>query len=235
MTVEDNWVRLNINLVWSDIWQLRRTFFHLKDRHADELSTEEVANLHPTLDHYQSSLLIGWYQDWCLIDRERYLSIYLVLADKFLDSCLTHHLLETGIQYGHTILKHDPVRERTHRRLMRLYAAAGDQTNAVRQFERCREILAREFGMEPTQSTADLDATIRRGELSAARGPEPAAKRQKESQNPLAQMLAELGIIRQRLDQLQHDVTSVSVSLQQQLRNQSTPPRSADLSQPKGD
>jgi class 3 adenylate cyclase len=50
-------------------------------------------------------------------------------------------------------LKLDPLQEGAYRRLMRVYAAAGDRAQALRAWERCRTILADELGVDPSPET----------------------------------------------------------------------------------
>jgi predicted ATPase/DNA-binding SARP family transcriptional activator len=50
----------------------------------------------------------------------------------------------------------DPLEEAHHRRLMRLLALTGRRAEALRQFERCRQALARELAVEPAEATRAL-------------------------------------------------------------------------------
>jgi DNA-binding SARP family transcriptional activator len=49
---------------------------------------------------------------------------------------------------------------------MRLYYLVGDRTAALRQYERCAEILRRELAVEPAASTIALYQQIRQGRLT---------------------------------------------------------------------
>src|SRR4029453_12169853 len=62
----------------------------------------------------------------------------------------------------------DELAEDIHRRLMMLYAAAGDRGAALRQFERCAALLERELGVSPLSETCAVYEAIRDGELSVA-------------------------------------------------------------------
>ncbi|HEV2517320.1 MAG TPA: BTAD domain-containing putative transcriptional regulator [Devosia sp.] len=54
------------------------------------------------------------------------------------------------------LLDVDPLAEAGHRALIRLHLAAGQRALAVRQYQRCRDILARELGVEPAEETRAL-------------------------------------------------------------------------------
>ncbi len=77
--------------------------------------------------------------------------------------------LEQARQYGEAlsmarrVLELDEVSEEAHRRLMRLHYLLGDRGAALAAFERCREILEREFGAEPLPETLELAAHIESG------------------------------------------------------------------------
>ena len=60
-------------------------------------------------------------------------------------------------------LRIDPLDERGHRRLMRLFAESGDRRAVELQFEACRNLLARELGIPPDPETLDLLKEIREG------------------------------------------------------------------------
>jgi DNA-binding SARP family transcriptional activator len=59
------------------------------------------------------------------------------------------------------ILHEHEYRERHHREVMRLHASLGDHLGALRQYERCREILRRELALEPSPETQALAERIR--------------------------------------------------------------------------
>ncbi|WP_019587609.1 ATP-binding protein [Deinococcus apachensis] len=61
------------------------------------------------------------------------------------------------------LLDLNPVAEEAWRRLMRLHYLAGDRGAALAAFERCRAVLRREFGAEPSPETGDLAREVERG------------------------------------------------------------------------
>ncbi|NIN69138.1 MAG: hypothetical protein GTO63_31510, partial [Anaerolineae bacterium] len=81
----------------------------------------------------------------CLYERERLQNMYLAILDKLVSYSEVQGAYEAGLGYGSRILSYDGARERTHRRLMRLYYLAGDRTAALRQYDSCVEALRREL------------------------------------------------------------------------------------------
>lgn len=63
----------------------------------------------------------------------------------------------------------DPLRETAHRDLMSLYASDGRRAEALRQYEECREILARELNVGPSAETQALAERIAKSESPTRR------------------------------------------------------------------
>jgi DNA-binding SARP family transcriptional activator len=126
---------------------------------------------------YRGPLLEGFpaleqpFADW--LANERAILAERVGAD--LEECLA--ALSAGgeraraLSVGNKLLSIEPTREATHRALMRLYADAGDRPQALRQYERCREGLARELGLKPSLEMEKLRQSLLEEPASA----EPAA------------------------------------------------------------
>ncbi|MGH6907728.1 MAG: BTAD domain-containing putative transcriptional regulator, partial [Aestuariivirga sp.] len=71
--------------------------------------------------------------------------------------------VETGqanIDAAKRLVGLDPLREASHRALMRGFAAAGETALALQQYEACRAILKTEFGVEPAAETFLLRSEI---------------------------------------------------------------------------
>jgi predicted ATPase/DNA-binding SARP family transcriptional activator len=71
--------------------------------------------------------------------------------------------LEPAISSAEKLLVLDLADEAAHRSLMRLYAAAGRRAEALRQYERCKDVLRRELDAQPDEETEQLRAVIAAG------------------------------------------------------------------------
>src|SRR5713101_5226233 len=152
-----DWIQLNPGAdLWLDVAVLEHAFDLVKKLSGNELDTQHVQILQNVVQLYQGPLLEGWYQDWCLYERERLQGIYLTLLDKLMGFCEAHRDYETGLLFGMRILCYDRVRERTHRRLMRLHYLNGDRAAALRQFEQCAAVLKEELSANPSKGTVEL-------------------------------------------------------------------------------
>jgi DNA-binding SARP family transcriptional activator len=104
--------------------------------------------------------------------------MHLELLERLTEDCVARGALDRGLAHGRRLLRLDPAREVTHRQVMRLYAAGGDRTGALRQYRRCVQALSQEFDLDPTQETVELYRQIRTGVVAPAPAiPAPAAPR----------------------------------------------------------
>jgi DNA-binding SARP family transcriptional activator len=101
-------------------------------------------------------LLPDWYDDWLVDDREGVRQLRLHALE-----CLTGELSMSGrhaeaIQAALAAVRLEPLRETAHAALIRAHLAEGNRSEALRQFSRCRNILATELAVEPSESIRKL-------------------------------------------------------------------------------
>jgi DNA-binding SARP family transcriptional activator len=162
LTVEHDWVQLNAcNALWLDVEVFEHTYMLVHDRRGTDLDAERLGALQGAVQIYRGDLLEGWYQDWCLYERERLQNMYLVMLDKLMCFCEAKGKFELGLHYGSLVLRHDRAHERTHRQVMTFQYLSGDRTAALRQFERCAAALKEELGVKPDKLTSALYHKIR--------------------------------------------------------------------------
>jgi DNA-binding SARP family transcriptional activator len=147
--------------LWADVIVFEDVFDEVRDSTGTDRSAARVQSLEKAAALYTGDLLENWYQEWCLMERERLRDMFLRLMDRLVRCCEQRGTYDTGIQHGLRLLRIDPARERTHRQLMRLRARAGNRTGALRQYERCAEVLDQELGVRPATATRRLRDQIR--------------------------------------------------------------------------
>jgi len=97
-----------------------------------------------------ADLLPDWYDDWVVIETEEWRQLRLHALER-----LAELLVEAG-RFGDAsaaalaAVRAEPLRESGHAALVRVHLAEGNQSEALRAFERYRELLRRELGLEPT-------------------------------------------------------------------------------------
>ncbi len=125
---------------------------------------------------YRGELLEGFgaadpaFDDWLAVERARLSELALGALGALLDHLTSTGETERAVAVARRLLALDPTREPAHRALMRLYAGQGDRALALKQYQTCREVLARELDVAPEAATEALHEEIRSGEPA----PEPA-------------------------------------------------------------
>lgn len=157
LLVEHDWVQIHPQSdLWLDVAFFEEAFSAAQGVLGKQLSFESAQKLKKAVDLYLGDLLEGWYEDWCIFERERLENMYLLMLDKLISYSEKHCAYEAGQAYGSIILRYDRARERTHRQLMHLQYLAGDRTAALRQYERCVQALDEELGVKPQRHTVAL-------------------------------------------------------------------------------
>ena len=111
---------------------------------------------------YRGDFLAGYYDDWVGDEQRRYLEMFFEALHALLDSLQSAGRHAEAIEYACLGVERDPLRETTHRSLMRLYLEAGQPALALRQFRELENALARELDTAPTEATRALAAEARR-------------------------------------------------------------------------
>ncbi len=209
-----DWVRLNAGSgVSLDVEVFERAFARVQGKAGRDLDDETKRIVEEAAELYKGDLLEGWYQDWCLYDRERLQNMYLVMLDKLISYCEVHRDYERGLLHASMILRYDGARERTHRQLMHLLYLSGDRTAALRQYERCVAALRRELDVDPDRRTVALYQQIRLDQLEERALPAAAAP-ETTAVTPVVTLPEVLG----RLQQLQLVMSDVQRRLQQDIK-----------------
>ena len=167
--VDSDWVGINKDFdIWLDVSDLENAYAKVKGKKGVEIEAGTARELAQAVDLHRGPLLEGWYNDWCIFERERLQNIYLAMLNKLMTYHEASEEYEVGLLYGQRILRLDRAHERTHWRMMRLYYLAGDRTSALRQYQRCVNALEEELGVKPAKWTASLYEQLRSDQLQDA-------------------------------------------------------------------
>jgi DNA-binding SARP family transcriptional activator len=105
-------------------------------------------------------LLPDWYDDWVLLERERFRQLRLRALESRCTRLTTAGRLDEALEAGLLALAGEPLRESAHRALVRLHLAEGNAAEALRQFRLCRRLLLEQLGVEPSPKMLDLIAGV---------------------------------------------------------------------------
>lgn len=97
---------------------------------------------------------------WAVAERERLFVRYLSVLDHAGRMCIEQRQFEHAADYYMRLLDHDAYREDAHYQLMQCYVQLGRRGTALRQYERCTDVLARDLGLEPMPELKELYHTI---------------------------------------------------------------------------
>lgn len=100
--------------------------------------------------------LPGVHGPWTLDRRQRIERLRLRAEECLAEAWAAAGDYTRSVRAAEQALALDPYRETLYRRLMRSHALAGDRAAAARAYQRCRELLARELGIEPAPATIEL-------------------------------------------------------------------------------
>ncbi len=170
-------VRLNPEAdCWLDVVDLRRAV-------AGGLNNGDCRDprlLDEAVRLYRGPLLEGLYVDsspefetWLLLEQER-------LRDTVLEVLRSLVMFHAGRREHVEAVRHarhwvslDPLSEEAHRTLMELYAAGGQRSRALAQYERLKHLMSLEMGLAPVSETTALYERILTEEFQLERGEGP--------------------------------------------------------------
>ena len=95
-----------------------------------------------------------------------YAVILQALSNAWYNVILSSGNFESAIMYAQKWLALDRLNESAHRLLMQLYAWNGQQSAALHQYRECVQVLDRELGVGPLESTTRLYHAIKEHQIS---------------------------------------------------------------------
>lgn len=147
---------------------------------APSLTPPQVESLQAALSLYRDDFLAGFYvknapefEGWLLAERGRLRELAVQGLQR-----LAHHFVDAEIWLPaiaalRQLLDLEPWREEAHRRLMFCLARNGERGAALAHFETCRQVLADELEVPPSDETLALAQQIRAGTIGPANRESP--------------------------------------------------------------
>src|SRR4051812_44671633 len=136
-------------------------------RHATELAHAALAGRTapfrwaPDWAALTRTLLPGWYDDWLVVERERYRQLSLHALE-----CLAARLTDeeefgAALDAALAAVTNDPLRESAHRAVIRVHLAEGNHADAVRQYRLFADLMRERLGLAPSPEIHALLAPLR--------------------------------------------------------------------------
>ncbi|MBV9279090.1 MAG: AAA family ATPase [Chloroflexi bacterium] len=150
----DDVLVLDATRVWIDV-----DHFESLAHHA--LPSGDLFALETAVAGYSGELLPeDRYEDWATPRRHALAELYTRTLLRRAALLEQQGACERAAEDLRHIVTADPLQEEAHRALMRLYALAGQRSQALRQYRVCRQALQEEVGTEPEQETEELHRAI---------------------------------------------------------------------------
>lgn len=126
-------------------------------------ATTSPAEEHRNWLSLSAELLPGWYDDWVIVERERFNQLRVHALEALCQSLTACGRFGPAVEAGHAAVSADPLRESAHRVLIETYLAEGNLADARRQYELYRQLCRHELGCEPSDQMTSLLTPNRTG------------------------------------------------------------------------
>ncbi len=133
---------------------------HIEHANRAQDEAERAAHLIQAVALYRSGLLPNLYDAWAEAERVRLAEVYLNALRRLVRSLAAQKQYEQSLPYARLAVSLDPLREEAHIDAMRLYAAAGQPTAALRQYQELERVLRADMNALPSAASRALAAQI---------------------------------------------------------------------------
>jgi predicted ATPase/DNA-binding SARP family transcriptional activator len=152
LVAEGDTIQLDPDLpLWLDVEEFTR-----HNAQCTRGGPDAIVHCELCIEHYRGEFLAGYYDDWVVVERERLREMFLEALARLVEGHKGRGEYERALLYARRLAAEDPWREEAHREVMRLCHLLGQDAEALKQFEVCRQALAEELGAEPSPETTAL-------------------------------------------------------------------------------
>lgn len=166
LTVEDGYTWNPEADCWIDVPAFEATLRQAR-RHLEQGALPQaIAAFEAARGLYRGDFLADTpYEDFALAERERLREEALTALTELAEAYAQQGRYRRALALCQQGLAVDPSRESLYARMMLYHYYAGERTQALVAFERCRAVLDRELGVAPLPETEAVAAQIREGTL----------------------------------------------------------------------
>jgi DNA-binding SARP family transcriptional activator len=161
------------------------------DRARERACLEEAAR------HYRGDLLPELYEAWLDAPRERLRERFGAVVERLAALLEEQREYAAATPYVRRLVQHDPLVEKSHRRLMRLHALGGERAKAMHVYHRCASLLQRELGIDPAPETQRVYEQVLRleGDPAPPKADAPSIVRSRSSATVVAPLVGRRGAL----------------------------------------
>ena len=133
---------------------------HIKAATQADTSAEQMKNLRAAISLYQGEMLPDYDEAWARSERERLADSCLMALRRLVKLLADEREFDEAIDYARHALTLAPLREESHRLLMRLYADVGRPEDATDQYYALEDLLRENLNAIPDPLTRQLAERI---------------------------------------------------------------------------
>jgi DNA-binding SARP family transcriptional activator len=131
---------------------------HESTARARQLLFEDGAK---TIDEHDAArldcdLLPDWYDDWLLIERERYRQLRLHALEAICQALAATDSYGPAVEAGLACVAAEPLRESAHRALIEIHLSEGNRGEALRAYRLYRKIVLEQLGLVPSPAMQQM-------------------------------------------------------------------------------
>jgi DNA-binding SARP family transcriptional activator len=101
-------------------------------------------------------VLPDWYDDWLLVERERFHQLRLHALESLCEQCARERRFGQAVDAGLAAVAIEPLRESPHRLLIQSFLAEHNTADALRQYGLYRRLAEERLGIEPSPRMREL-------------------------------------------------------------------------------
>jgi DNA-binding SARP family transcriptional activator len=163
----------------SALWRVQRTGHQVIESMGDRLRLDELvrvdfreaeilarravddgAALGVDLAVLAGDLLPDWYDDWVVLERERFRQLRLRALEAICERSVQAKRFQQAVDAAQTAVASEPLRESAHRALIGIHLAEGNDGEAIRQYRLFRRLVHEQLGLEPSARMEELMRSI---------------------------------------------------------------------------
>ena len=121
-----------------------------------QMTEREITSLYGAND-----LLPDWYDDWVSLERERLRQLRIHALEALCESFIARRRYGDALDAGLAAVSSDPLRESSHRLVIKAHLAEGNLVEATRHYDSFRQMLRRDVGLRPSPQMESLLSSVR--------------------------------------------------------------------------
>jgi DNA-binding SARP family transcriptional activator len=139
--------------VWIDVEAASEAIDHAESALREGEPREAWGWAHVAYQISRRSFLMGEEGEWVTLKRSELREVLVRAHECLSEPSIWHEEPEYAVKHAKEAVAIEPFRETSYQLLMRAHAAVGNRAEALRVYERCKNLLSEELGVPPSPQT----------------------------------------------------------------------------------